>query len=179
MTDVSLTSTASLSFKSALFVAWGQLLSYDLALTQDNTSEPFDVPCNPADDNGGTDVWCPLGAASDDISFFRSALALALPLARGCFFYDARAKRLVYPCSLTCFRFRLMMPYFEAVCTDFAPGGARFVFFSGQVRYLVDAKVDYGVTEASRFEYFFLARSAQKGRKNNISPSAVERVANE
>ena len=68
-----LTSTASLMAKSALFVAWGQLVTYDLSLTRDNASEPFDVPCNAAADDGTTDIWCPLGAASDDISFFRSS----------------------------------------------------------------------------------------------------------
>eukprot|EP00903_Cladosiphon_okamuranus_P015565 g14370.t1 len=76
MTDVFLTSTASLGAKSALFVAWGQLVSYDISLISDNASEPFDVPCNAADDDGGTDIWCPLGAASDDISFFRSDAAI-------------------------------------------------------------------------------------------------------
>lgn len=41
-----LSSPPTLSTKSALFVAWGQLLTYDLSLTVDNSSEPFDVPCN-------------------------------------------------------------------------------------------------------------------------------------
>eukprot|EP00752_Nemacystus_decipiens_P001683 g1633.t1 len=76
MTDVVLTSTASLMAKSALFVAWGQLVTFDLSLTRDNASEPFDVPCNAADDDGTTDIWCPLGEASDDISFFRSDAAV-------------------------------------------------------------------------------------------------------
>lgn len=46
MTDVFLPSPPALSTKSALFLAWGQLLTYDLSLTADNSSEPFDVPCN-------------------------------------------------------------------------------------------------------------------------------------
>lgn len=53
-----------------MFVAWGQLLAFDLSLTVDNTSEPFDIPC---DDGGGLfDVWCPQGDASDPIPYFRS-----------------------------------------------------------------------------------------------------------
>lgn len=55
---------------NAVFVAWGQLLLFDLSLTADNSSEPFAIPC---DDGGGSvDVWCPLGEASDPIPFFRS-----------------------------------------------------------------------------------------------------------
>lgn len=46
MTDVFLPSPPALSTKSALFIAWGQLLTYDISLTMDNSSEPFDVPCN-------------------------------------------------------------------------------------------------------------------------------------
>lgn len=69
MTDVFLSSTPSVSPKSALFVAWGQLLAYDLSLTVDGT-ESFDVPCD--DGDGVADVWCPLGAASDPIPFNRS-----------------------------------------------------------------------------------------------------------
>ena len=65
-----LSSTAAVSSKSSLFVAWGQLLTYDLSLTSDNASEPFDIAC---DDGGGVvDVWCPLGAESDAILFDRS-----------------------------------------------------------------------------------------------------------
>eukprot|EP00752_Nemacystus_decipiens_P002581 g2416.t2 len=71
LTDVFLPSPPALSTKSALFVAWGQLLTYDIALTSDNSSEPFDIPCNDAV-GGGIDVWCPLGANSDPIPFFRS-----------------------------------------------------------------------------------------------------------
>lgn len=59
------------STKSALFVAWGQLVTFDLSLTVDNSSEAFDIEC---DDGGGVvDVWCPLGEASDAIPFFRSS----------------------------------------------------------------------------------------------------------
>lgn len=71
MSDVFLSSSSDVSTKSALFVAWGQLLVYDLSLTRDNASEPFDVPCN-AVGGEGIDVWCPLGAASEGIPFFRS-----------------------------------------------------------------------------------------------------------
>lgn len=45
-TDVFLSSPPTMSTQSALFIAWGQLLTYDLSLTQDNSSEPFDAPCN-------------------------------------------------------------------------------------------------------------------------------------
>lgn len=76
MTEVFLSSTPATSTRSALFVAWGQLLTYDMHLNVDNSSEPFTVPCN--DGVGGTvDVWCPEGAASEDISFFRSDAELA------------------------------------------------------------------------------------------------------
>lgn len=69
MTDVFLSSARGVSSKSALFVAWGQLLVYDLFLTVDGV-ESFDVPC---DDGGGVaDVWCPQGASSDPIPFNRS-----------------------------------------------------------------------------------------------------------
>ena len=59
-----------MSTKSAVFIAWGQLITYDLSLTADNSSEPFDIPC----DDGGVsfDAWCPLGENSEDISFDRS-----------------------------------------------------------------------------------------------------------
>lgn len=67
MTDVFLASSSIISTKSALFVAWGQLLTYDLSYTMENSTEPFDIPCNDV-----VDVWCPLGAASDEISFSRS-----------------------------------------------------------------------------------------------------------
>lgn len=75
MTEVFRSSKAAVSSKSALFVAWGQLLTYDMALTVDNTSEPFDIDC---DDGGGTaDVWCPLGTASEAIPFFRSSATVS------------------------------------------------------------------------------------------------------
>lgn len=67
MSEVFLASNAAISTKSALFVAWGQLLTYDLSYTIDNTTEPFDITCNDV-----VDVWCPLGEASDAISFDRS-----------------------------------------------------------------------------------------------------------
>ncbi|CAM9319824.1 unnamed protein product, partial [Pylaiella littoralis] len=76
MTDVFLTSTPAVSSKNALFVAWGQLVTFDLHLTQDNDTEPLPVPCNFADGDGGTDIWCPLGDDSDEISFFRSDAAI-------------------------------------------------------------------------------------------------------
>ena len=75
MTGIFLSSTATLSTKSVVFVAWGQLLTYDLSLTIDNGSEPFDIAC---DDGGGVpDVWCPLGTNSEDISFNRSNAAVS------------------------------------------------------------------------------------------------------
>ena len=50
-------------------------LTYDMYLNVDNSSEPFNIPC---DDGGGiVDVWCPQGAASEDISFFRSDAEVA------------------------------------------------------------------------------------------------------
>lgn len=52
---------------NAIAVGWGQLLLLDLSLTTDNSSEPFNIPCDDP-----VDVWCPQGAASDSISFFRS-----------------------------------------------------------------------------------------------------------
>lgn len=74
MTDVFLSSTHVVSAKSAMFVAWGLLLTYDLSLTVDNTSEPFNVPCD--DGNGLPDVWCPLEVLSDEVSFYRSEAAV-------------------------------------------------------------------------------------------------------
>lgn len=41
-----LESPPALSTMSALFIGWGQLLTFDLALTSDNSSEPFDIACN-------------------------------------------------------------------------------------------------------------------------------------
>ncbi|CAB1101232.1 unnamed protein product [Ectocarpus sp. CCAP 1310/34] len=70
MTDVFLSSPPKVSEMNTVFIAWGQLLLLDLSYTVDNSSEPFDIAC---DDGGGSvDVWCPLGEASDPISFFRS-----------------------------------------------------------------------------------------------------------
>lgn len=70
MTDVYRSSPPSVSHMNAVSVAWGQLLLYDLSLTVDNSSEPFDIPC---DDGGGSiDIWCPQGESSDPIPFFRS-----------------------------------------------------------------------------------------------------------
>ena len=80
MSDVFMSSTATVSTKSALFVAWGQLLTYDMSLTVDNASEPFDIACD--DGGGGLDVWCPLGAVSDDIRFDRSDAAVGLDSVR-------------------------------------------------------------------------------------------------
>ncbi|CAM9145144.1 unnamed protein product [Ectocarpus sp. 8 AP-2014] len=77
MTDVFLTSPPAVSTESALFVAWGQLLTYDLSLTVDNSSEPFDIACNDGNGAEGVDIWCPLGASSDPISFFRSNAGLS------------------------------------------------------------------------------------------------------
>lgn len=74
MTDVFLSSPPSVSDMNAVSIAWGQLLLLDLSYTVDNSSEPFDIAC---DDGGGSvDVWCPLGEASDPISFFRSEAAV-------------------------------------------------------------------------------------------------------
>lgn len=75
MTDVFLYSTATVSTKSALFVAWGQLLTYDISLTVDNVSEPFDIACD--DGSRSVDVWCPSGTDSDDIPFYRSNAAVS------------------------------------------------------------------------------------------------------
>ncbi|CAM9394854.1 unnamed protein product, partial [Laminaria digitata] len=75
MTDVFLYSTATVSTKSALFVAWGQLLTYDISLTVDNVSEPFDIACD--DGSRLVDVWCPSGTDSDDIPFYRSNAAVS------------------------------------------------------------------------------------------------------
>lgn len=76
LSDVFLPSNPELSTKSALFIAWGQLLTYDLSLTRDNASEPFDVPCSAVGEEE-IDVWCPLGAASEEIAFFRLVLKLS------------------------------------------------------------------------------------------------------
>lgn len=75
MTNIFSSSTATLSTTSALFVAWGQLLTYDISLTIDNVSEPFDIACDGGD--GLFDVWCPVGRDSDNISFHRSTAAVS------------------------------------------------------------------------------------------------------
>ncbi|CAN0025010.1 unnamed protein product [Ectocarpus sp. 6 AP-2014] len=77
MTDVFLESPPALSTMSALFIGWGQLLAFDLSLTSDNSSEPLDIDCNDGTGAGGVDVWCPLGAESDPIPFYRSDAALS------------------------------------------------------------------------------------------------------
>ncbi|CBJ26336.1 peroxinectin precursor [Ectocarpus siliculosus] len=77
MTDVFLESPPALSTMSALFIGWGQLLAFDLSLTSDNSSEPLDIECNDGTGAGGVDVWCPLGAESDPIPFYRSDAALS------------------------------------------------------------------------------------------------------
>lgn len=70
MTDVFRASPPSVSHLNAVSIAWGQLLLFDLSRTVDNTSEPFNIPC---DDGGGViDIWCPQGSASDPIEFYRS-----------------------------------------------------------------------------------------------------------
>lgn len=70
MTEVFLACPGLHSPHSALFVAWAQLISIDISLIKDNASEPFPVPC---DDGGGvSDIWCPSGAESEPIEFFRS-----------------------------------------------------------------------------------------------------------
>lgn len=73
MSDVFLSTTAAVSTKSALFVAWGQLLTYDMSLTVENGSEPFNIACD--EGGGAVDVWCPVGADSDEIIFDRSDAA--------------------------------------------------------------------------------------------------------
>lgn len=70
-TEVFLSTSSVVTPQSALFVAWGQLMSFDLFLNADDAAEAFDVPCN-VGAGSLVDVWCPEGAASDDISFFRS-----------------------------------------------------------------------------------------------------------
>lgn len=74
MTEVFLSTQGNTSSHSALFVAWAQLITIDIALMNDNSSELFSVPC----DNGGgfADVWCPFGVDSDPIPFYRSEAAL-------------------------------------------------------------------------------------------------------
>lgn len=71
MTEVFLSSSPVGSAQSALFVAWGQLLTIDMSLTNDNSSEAFPVPCDQGS-GGIIDVWCPSGADSEPIPFFRS-----------------------------------------------------------------------------------------------------------
>lgn len=43
-----------------------------MSLTVDNTSEPFEMACNDVGGAGSGDYWCPFGAASDPIPFYRS-----------------------------------------------------------------------------------------------------------
>lgn len=69
-TEVFLSASSVGAPQSALFVAWAQLLCFDIFLNVDNETQSFDIPCD--DGNGFVDVWCPEGAASDDIPFFRS-----------------------------------------------------------------------------------------------------------
>lgn len=72
LSEVFLAAPSTSSTASALFVGWGLLVGYDLFLTQENASEPLDIPCN---DAAILDVWCPLGAVSDPIPFNRSEAA--------------------------------------------------------------------------------------------------------
>lgn len=68
MTDVFLASPPAVSPKSALFIAWGQLLTYDLALIKDNSSEPFDVPCNDGTKQNAAELpmaWCRASSIAD------------------------------------------------------------------------------------------------------------------
>lgn len=70
MTDFFLSAPGVGADQSALFAAWGQLIAFDIFLNSDSSSESFDVLCD--DGNGFYDVWCPQGADSDAISFYRS-----------------------------------------------------------------------------------------------------------
>ena len=70
MSDVFLATPATSAPQSALFVAWGQLVSFDIFRNFDNASEPYDEPCSDGADML-FDVWCPEGAASGDIPFYR------------------------------------------------------------------------------------------------------------
>lgn len=70
MSEVLLATPATSAPQSALFVAWGQLVSFDIFRNSDNTSEPYDQPCSDGTDML-FDVWCPEGAASGDIPFYR------------------------------------------------------------------------------------------------------------
>lgn len=73
MRDVFLASPPDVTHSlNAIAIAWGQLLLLDLSLTMDNSSEPFDIPCD-----SPVDVWCPLGEASDPIPFYRSEAEVA------------------------------------------------------------------------------------------------------
>lgn len=72
MSEVFTSAAGTGSPKNALFVAFGQLLTIDMSLTLANTSEPFNIPCNAA-----VDIWCPEGAASDPIPFYRSSASLS------------------------------------------------------------------------------------------------------
>lgn len=70
MSDVFLATPATSAPQSVLFVAWGQLVSFDIFRNSDNASEPYDEPCSDGADMT-VDVWCPEGAASGDIPFYR------------------------------------------------------------------------------------------------------------
>lgn len=72
MSEVFVSTTGIGSAKNALFVAFGQLVAMDMSLNLENTSEPFDIPCNAA-----ADIWCPDGEASDPIPFYRSSASLS------------------------------------------------------------------------------------------------------
>lgn len=68
MRDVFLASPPDVTHSlNAVAIGWGQLLLLDLSFTMDNSSEPFNILCDDP-----VDVWCPLGEASDPISFDRS-----------------------------------------------------------------------------------------------------------
>lgn len=69
-------------------MAWGQLVSFDIFLNADNETESFDIPC---DDGGGiVDVWCPTGADSEAIPFYRSQVKNKLRY----YFSHAASKRI-------------------------------------------------------------------------------------
>lgn len=81
LTEVFLSTSGVGAEQSALFVAWGQLVAFDLFVNADNSSEPLDVDC---DSGGGfVDVWCPFGEDSDPIPFDRSEATLASSAADG------------------------------------------------------------------------------------------------
>ena len=69
-TEVFLAASSVQSERSALFVGWALLVSYDLFLNADDETLSFDIPCD--DGHETVDVWCPEGSGSEDIEFFRS-----------------------------------------------------------------------------------------------------------